>query len=120
MYLDATVFKAQCAADHVELPDAGSTLADFGNGLVPVTLEVGNPRSQRQCVMLSQALDVTYLKPRVLHGRHDRSDRMEFLVGPGRSTVRNFSKYSCNCINPTCSNMPTELMASNPPSATSR
>ena len=81
MYLDSTVLKAERTAGHVQLPDAGARLTDFGNGLIPVAFEVRNPRSQGQRVVLPQALDMTYFKPGVLHGRHDCADLMEFLVG---------------------------------------
>jgi hypothetical protein len=81
MHLQAAGLEAERRARHVEAPDASARGADFGNGLVPVGLQVSNPGAQRERVMLAQALAVPHLEAGALNGGDNRADLVQLAVG---------------------------------------
>src|SRR6516162_654522 len=81
MYRSTTGLEVEGRRRHVEPPDSCSRRASRPYRRVPVRLQVGHPRAEREAVVLAQALDVTNLEPDVLHDRDDRADLVEFAVG---------------------------------------
>ena len=56
-------------------------VADGGDGVVPVRLEVGDPAAQRPGVVLAQRLDVAHLEAGPLHRQHRVADVDQLAVG---------------------------------------
>src|ERR1035438_9205418 len=64
MDLEVMAFKAVGRSRHVEAPYARAFLADFVDRFVESLDQVGDPVTQRQCVVLAQALDATHCESR--------------------------------------------------------
>ena len=66
---------------HVQPPHPGRALADLGDRLGPVRVQVGGPGGQRLGVVLAQVLLVPHLEAGVVHVRDQVAGSLEFPVG---------------------------------------
>src|SRR5437879_4647902 len=81
MHLDAVRVEPDRGGGEVQTPDAGTTLADERDGVIPRRLEIRDPTAQGARVVLAQALQVSHLEARILHGRHDSPHLVQLTVG---------------------------------------
>ena len=79
--LDLVALEAEPRPGHVQPPDPGRALADLGDRLVPVLVQVRAPAGQRLGVVLAQVLLVPDLEARVVHQRDQVAGRLELAVG---------------------------------------
>ena len=70
--LDVVDVEADPGRRHVELPHTSPAQSDFGDGLLPVGVEIRAPVAARHRVVLAQVLLVPRLETVVLHRRDDR------------------------------------------------
>jgi hypothetical protein len=103
---DSAPFERDRARRHVELPHARSSFARGGNRLVPAVAEIPYPVPERERVVLAQVLDVANFETNLFERCGSLADGTQLA--------------SAACVRPTCSNIPTELIASNGQSSTAR
>jgi hypothetical protein len=81
MQLDVVAVEAEPRTRHVQPPDPGGALADLGDRLVPVRVQVGAPGGQGLGVVLAQVLLVPDLEAGVVHERDQVAGSLELPVG---------------------------------------
>src|ERR1035438_10102267 len=94
MDLEVMAFKAVGRSRHVEAPYARAFLTDFVDRFVEALDQVVDPVTQRQCVLLAQALEVTDFESVRLEHRYHRADLLEFAVGKD-VTLDEIGRASC-------------------------
>jgi len=69
--LDGVEVETEPRGCHVQAPDPSGTQSRFGDGLVPVILEVFAPVLESKCVVFAQVLLMPYLETGRVHCTHD-------------------------------------------------
>ena len=81
VHLKASRFESERGARHVQVPDARPRAPRLGNRLVPRVFQILNPPTEREWVVLAQALEMTNLEAGRLDAGDDSADLLQLAVG---------------------------------------
>ena len=81
MDAEVAVLEPECRGGEVEPPHARSSGADEPEGVVPGSIEVGDPCLERPDVVFAQRLDVVNFEPGRFHRQRDLADVDQLTVG---------------------------------------